>query len=90
MLKAGGESLDLQPLRDGRLLAIFPADDRRQMHRRKQILLGLRQDGIGADLALNVEGSSARPQASAPTRRVSASDNDLMAGLIPRLRRRWR
>ena len=55
MLKAGGEGLDLQPRCDGWLLTVFPANDRREMHRRKQILLDVRQDGIGANLTLNIE-----------------------------------
>ena len=44
MLKVAGEGLDLQPRGHSGLLAVFPADDRREMHWRKQILLDIRQN----------------------------------------------
>ena len=56
VLKASGEGLDLQSRCDCGLLTVFPANDRREMHLRKQILLDVRQNGMGADLALNIEG----------------------------------
>jgi hypothetical protein len=55
MLKTGGEGLDLQPRCDRRRLTVFPTNDRREMHLREQILLDVRQDGIGANLTLNIE-----------------------------------
>ena len=55
MLKVVGEGLDLQPRGYCWLLAVFPANDRREMHWRKQILLELRQNRIEADLALDIE-----------------------------------
>jgi hypothetical protein len=55
MLQSLRERLDLEPGRDFRRLAILPADDRREMHRRKQVLLRRRQVRMRADLALDVE-----------------------------------
>jgi hypothetical protein len=55
MLKTGGEGLDLQPRCYRRRLTVFPTNDRREMHLREQILLDVRQDGIGANLTLNIE-----------------------------------
>jgi hypothetical protein len=39
-----------------RRLTVFPTNDRREMHLRKQILLDVRQKGIGANLTLSIEG----------------------------------
>ena len=56
MLKAGGEGFNLQPRCDSGYFAGLPSNDRREMHRRKQVLFNLRQNGIGPDLTLNIKG----------------------------------
>ena len=55
MLKASREGFDLQPGGDCGRLAVFPTNDRREMHLREQILLDGGQNGIGTDLTLNIE-----------------------------------
>ncbi len=54
MLQAGRKGLGLQALRNGRRLVLLPADDARNVHRRQQILLDVRQHGVGADLRLGI------------------------------------
>ena len=54
MLQARRKGFCLQALRDGRRLVLLPADDARDVHRRQQILLNLRQLWIGADLRIGI------------------------------------
>ena len=85
MLKVGSEGLDLQPRRDRRFLAVFPTNDRREMHWRKQILLDVRQNGVGANLALNIERLVGAGRKRQRQRALSATDNNLRADLIRQL-----
>src|SRR6266436_2765320 len=55
MLEAGRQRLNLQTVCDGGLFALLPADDRRKMHRREQILLKRGQVRIWPDLTCGIK-----------------------------------
>ena len=55
MLEVLGEGLDLQARCDRRSLPLLPANDLREVHRRKEVLLRFGQHGVGANLAHRVE-----------------------------------
>ena len=54
VLQPGGERADFQPLRGRWRLILLPADNARDMHRRQEILMLFRQDGIGSHLGLGI------------------------------------
>ena len=84
MLKSLGNRFNLQPRCYSGHFACLPSNDRREMHRRKQVLFNLRQNGIGPDLTLNIKGLAAMPRASARAQRRSRRSS-LRMDLIRRL-----